>query len=122
MSERLDRIEANIERVSEQLAALADNQISLHGEVETITANQISLQASQESLHREVEAMSQTVTQNSITCAQLTQEMTASVADLVSMIDYMSETGEENRKEIRRIWEYLMGQSGNGSGRGDNQE
>lgn len=96
MSERLDRIEA-------QLEALADNQISL--------------QASQESLHREVEAMTQTVTQNSITCAQLTQEMTASVADLVSLIGYVAETGEENRKEIRRIWEYLLKQSGNGNGR-----
>ena len=121
MSERLERIEANIERVSQQLEALADNQISLsnsqislHGEVE-------SLAVSQASLHREVEAMSQTVTQNSVTCAELTQEINASVADLVSMIGQIAETGEENRQEIRRIWEYLLGQSGNGNGR-SNQE
>ncbi|MCJ8281987.1 MAG: hypothetical protein MJK14_19615 [Rivularia sp. ALOHA_DT_140] len=106
MSERLDRIEANIERVSQKLEALADNQISL--------------QNNQESLSKAVEVMSQTVTQNSVTCAQLTQEINASVADLVSMIGQIADTGEENRQEIRRIWEYLMGQSGNGNGRSEN--
>ncbi|MEO0686679.1 MAG: hypothetical protein AAFY76_16970 [Cyanobacteria bacterium J06649_11] len=48
---------------------------------------------------------------------ELTQEINASVADLVSMIGQIAETGEENRQEIRRIWEYLLGQSGNGNGR-----
>lgn len=110
MSERLDRIEAKLE-------ALADNQISLHNDVEAIATNQTSLQASQESLHRAIETMSQTVTQNSVTCSELTQEINASVADLVSMIGQIAETGEENRQEIRRIWEYLLGQSGNGNGR-----
>ncbi len=103
MSERLERIEANIERVSQKLEALTDNQISL--------------QNNQESLSRAVEVMSQTVTQNSVTCSELTQEINASVADLVSMIGQIAETGEENRQEIRRIWEYLLGQSGNGNGR-----
>lgn len=122
MSERLDRIETNIERVSEQLALLGDNQISLHNDVEAIATNQTSLQASQESLHREVEAMAQTVTQNSVTCSELTQEINASVADLVSMIGQIAETGEENRQEIRRIWEYLLGQSGNGNGRRESEQ
>lgn len=114
MSERLDRIEANVERISEQLAALADNQIALHNDVEAIATSQTAL-------HREVEAMTQTVQQNSVTCTQLTQEMHSNVAELVSMMGYVAETGEENRQEIRRIWEYLLGQSGNGNGR-NNQE
>ncbi|MEL6500581.1 MAG: hypothetical protein AAFQ23_04140 [Cyanobacteria bacterium J06623_1] len=89
MSERLDRIEAKLE-------ALADNQITLQNNIDVMT---------------------QTVAQNSTTCRELTQEINASVADLVSMIGQIAETGEENRQEIRRIWEYLLGQSGNGNGR-----
>jgi cellulose biosynthesis protein BcsQ len=60
-----------------------------------------------------------TVQQNSEAIAELRQELGESISHLVGVIGDFAEEAQQDRvvfqAEIRRIWEYLLQRSGNGS-------
>jgi len=92
-----------------------------------LASNQIAEREARLSLREDLEILYQTVqlsgdstnravSQLTERVDQLTQELTASVQDLVGMIGQLANDAATDRAEIRRIWEYLLHQSTNGSG------
>jgi len=91
MSERLDRIE----RILDNLAT-----------------NQINERESRLALREDLEILYQTVRQSAETTDR-------AISQLTTAIEHLAENSQEDRAEIRRIWEYLMAQGKNGHGRLD---
>jgi predicted nuclease with TOPRIM domain len=64
-------------------------------------------------------ALSQQLLQTSLSQLVLSQQNTqTSLDNLARVVVRVSETEAEDRAEIRRIWEYLLGQQRNGNGNG----
>ncbi len=106
MTERLDRIESVLEQTAllAQQTATRLNQVAEQQQTNTAAINQLTVK---------VDALVETV-------SQVDHSLKSSVNGLVSMIGVLAEdaTAERDRfqSEIRRIWEHLERQGGNGRG------
>lgn len=85
-----------------------------------MVSNQVAEREARLALREDLEILSQTVQRSGgntdRAISRLTQDLTASVEDLVGMIGQLANDAAADRAEIRRIWDYLLHQSGNGSG------
>ena len=79
--------------------------------------NQINERESRLALREDLEILYQTVRQSAETTDRAIAEITTAIAQLTTTIEHLAENSQEDRTEIRRIWEYLMAQGKNGHGR-----
>jgi chromosome segregation ATPase len=101
---RLDRIERVLEGLLSNQATEREAREALRADLGILTQ---TVQRSGENTDRAISQLTERV-------GQLAQDLTASVADLVQMMSSLANDAAQDKAEIRRIWQYLLRQAGNG--------
>ncbi|MFK0730555.1 MAG: hypothetical protein ACFKPT_11020 [Gloeotrichia echinulata GP01] len=107
--DRLDRIEAILEQVARQQATNTTAIAQLTVKVDGLTEDVASV----------TDILMHSIAQLTVKIDGLTEDV-ASVTDILMHSIQIAEADREVfQAEIRRIWEYLLGQQRNGKGRGE---
>ena len=109
---RLDRIDRALDTLASNQVAEREARLALREDLEILYQ---AVQLSEGSTDRAISQLTERVDQLTERVNQLTQGLTTSVQDLVGMIGQLANDAAQDRAETRRIWEYLLYQSGNGS-------
>lgn len=113
--QRLDRIERILDTLANNQVAEREARLAFREDLESFYQ---TVRLSAENTDRAIAQLSQRTDTLTERVDQLARNLTASVQDLVGMITLLARDAEADRaawqEEIRRIWEYLLRQSGNG--------
>lgn len=105
-SDRLDRMEENLQTVTDLMVAVARRTESNAESIDQLTDNVDVL----------VRRVDQLAIRQEDTQAVVSQ-MASRFEQLMTVMVQFAQNAEVDRAEIRRIWEYLLGQQQNGNGR-----
>jgi len=123
---QLDRLGGRVDQLVESQAQANSRLDRIERVLDTLVSNQATEREARLALREDLEILYQTVqrsgenTDRAISqlterVGQLTQDLNANIEDLVGMIGQLAQEAAQDKAEIRRIWQYLLRQAGNGS-------
>lgn len=119
LTERFDGLTVKVDQLFEaqtetqaQLTQLVESQVQGNARLDRIEQALEGLLSSQAAEREAREALREN---SERAISKLTQDLTANVEDLVQMMSSLANDVAQDKAEIRRIWQYLLRQAGNGS-------